>query len=273
MSEVTTAQIENILLDTGVVYVNYGEASERILAPTRGGNSFVVEQDVKVIERDGALGKEKGFRRVIKEDAKLTVRLMDISIANLQMALRASTATSTKITSTQDGAIADTEYLTNVTLVGTDLEGKNKIVTLFNAMSDNGLSIEMKDKDEAVVEVVFAGHRDPTDATAPLYTIEEVETAATNLSNLVVSEGILEPTFAGGTYRYGFTVANADSSITVTPTGASATWIKVNGTVVASGAASGAIALSVGVNEITVRVHQNGKTDIEYKLYVTREDA
>lgn len=271
--QLTTQQIQNIMLDTGVVYVDYGESGQRVLAPTRGGNSFVVEQDVRTIERDGALGKEKGLRRVILENAMLTVRVMDMSIANLQMALRGATATSTKVTSTLTGSIADTEYLTNITWIGTDMEGKNKIITLYNAMSDNGLSIDFADKDEAVIEIVFSGHRDPTDSAQALYDIEEVETAATNLSNLVTSEGTLEPTFAGGTYSYGFTVSTSVASMTVTPTGASATWIKVNGTVVASGAASGAIALAIGVNIITVRVHEDTKQDIEYKIYATREDA
>jgi hypothetical protein len=268
----TTQQIENIILDAGVIYVDYGEATERILAPTRGGNTFVVEQDVRIIERDGSLGKEKGLRRVIREDAMMTVRLMDMSLTNLNMALRSSSLVSSTITSTQDGTISATEYLKNITYVGEDMGSKSKIITLFNAMSDNGLSIQTTDKDEAVLEVVFAGHRDPTDYTDPLYTIVEAETAATNLTNLVVTTATFEPTFAGGTYEYGAQVINATTSVTVTPTGASATWIKVNGTTVASDAASGAISLDVGVNEITVRVHEDEKTDIEYKIYITRAD-
>ena len=273
MSTVTTAQIENIILDTGVVYLNYGEVGERILAPTRGGNTFVVEQDVKIIERDGALGKEKGLRRVIREDAMLTVRVMDLSIANLQMALRAASATATKITSTQDGSIADSEYLANVTLIGTDMEGKNKIITLFNAMSDNGLSIEMADKDESVVEIVFAGHRDPTDATVPLYTIEEVEDIAPNLTALAVTTATLSPAFAAGTYNYVATVLTAVTSVTVTPTCATATELRVNGVTVASGVASGAIALAVGVNEITVTVLQTAKTNKTYTIYISRASS
>lgn len=269
--QLTTQQIENILIDTGVVYVNYGVAGERVLAPTRGGNTFVVEQEVKEIERDGALGKEKGMRRVTKENAMLTVRFMDMSIANLKMALRGASATATKITSTTDGVIADDEYLENVTLVGTDLEGKNKIITLFNSMSDNGLSLNFTDKDEAVVEVTFAGHRDPTDATAPLYTIEEVEDIAPNLTGLEVTTATLSPAFAAGTYNYVSTVENATASVTVTPTCATATSIKVNGVTVASGVASGAIALAVGVNTITVTVLQNAKTNKTYTINIARE--
>lgn len=272
ISTVTTEQINNIVLDTGVVYVDYGEAGQRILAPTRGGSSFVVEQDIRIIERDGSLGKEKGLRRIIREDAMLTVRLLDLSKENLHMALRGADLTSSTITSTQTGTISATEYLTNITWIGEDMEGKSRIITLFNAMSDNGLSINFEDKNEAVLEVVFSAHRNPADYTDALYTIVEAETAATNLSGLVVTTATIEPVFAGGTYSYGAQVVNGTSSVTVTPTGASADWIKVNGVTVVSGVASGAISLSVGVNTITVRVHEDEKTDLEYKIYITRED-
>jgi hypothetical protein len=271
MSTVTTAQIENIVIDTGVVYLDYGLAGERILAPTRGGNTFVVEQDVRVIERDGALGKEKGLRRVIKEDAMLTVRCMDLSIANLKMALAGSTATATKVTSTLTGTILSTEYFTNITLIGTDMEGKNKIITLNNPLADNGLSIEMTDKDESVVEIVFAGHRDPTNAATPLYTIEEVEDIASNLTGLAVTTATLVPVFAAATYVYGSSVANAVSSVTVTPTLAGATiTLRVNGVVVATGVPSAAIALAVGVNTITVTVAETAKTNKTYTITIVR---
>jgi hypothetical protein len=221
ISTVTTEQINNIVLDTGVVYIDYGEVGERILAPTRGGSTFVVEQDIRIIERDGSLGKELGLRRVIREDAMMTVRLLDLSKENLNMALRGSDLTSLTITSTQTGTISAVEYFTNITWIGEDMEGKSRIITLFNAMSDNGLSINFEDKNEAVLEVVFAGHRDPSDYTEPLYTIVETETAATNLSDLVVTTATIEPVFAGGTYTYGAQVVNGTSSVTVTPTGAS----------------------------------------------------
>lgn len=269
---VTTNQTNEILLDSGVVYIDYGEATERILAPTRGGSTFVVEQEIRLIERDGSLGKEKGLRRIIREDAMLTVRLMEISMENLEMVLRGSTLATSTITPTQNGTISATEYLTNVTWIGEDLEGKSKVITLYNAMVDNGLNLNAVDKDEAVLEVVFSAHRDPADYTSAPYTIVETSTAAGNLTGLVASAGSFEPTFAGGTYSYGLAVANGVTSTTITPTGASADWIKVNGTTVASGAASGAIALSVGVNQITIRVHEDEKADIEYKIYITRAD-
>jgi hypothetical protein len=271
--QLTTQQIENILLDVGVVYLNYGVAGERVLAPTRGGGSFVVEQDVRIIERDGALGKEKGLRRVVTENAALTVNVMDMSIANLKAALAGSTATATKITSTLTGEILDSEYYSNITWIGTDMEGKNKVITLYNALADNGLNISFTDKDEVVVEMAFAGHRDPTDTSKPLYEIEEVEDIAPNLTGLVVTTATLSPVFAAGTYAYTAAVVNATTSVTVTPTCAAATSLRVNGITVASGVASGAIALSVGVNTITVTVLETAKTNKTYTIYISRASS
>lgn len=93
-----------------------------------------------------------------------------------------------------------------------------------------------------------------------------------NLSALVVSAGTLSPDFATGTLVYNVSVANATGSMTVTPTAAGVgAVIRVKGTVVASGTASGAIALPVGIDTIPVLVTaQNGSTVLTYKIAVTR---
>jgi len=173
----TVEQIENIVLDAGATYINYNEYDERLLAPTRGGNTFTVEQEVRIIERDGALGKEKGLRRVIDENATLTVRLMDLTVKNLKLALAGSklSLNGKKVTNTEDGTIENDEYLSNITWVGKDMKGDNKVITLYNALGDNGIEINATDKEEAVVEIQFAGHRNPQDYSEPLYTIEDVD--------------------------------------------------------------------------------------------------
>jgi hypothetical protein len=83
----------------------------------------------------------------------------------------------------------------------------------------------------------------------------------------------LSPVFAAGTYAYTAQVANGVSSVTVTPTCAAATSIKVNGVVVASGVASGAISLAVGVNTITITVLETGKTNKTYTIYISRASS
>ena len=195
LKNLSSDQIENIVLDDGVVYIDYGLGTERLLAPTRGGNSFVVEQEVRNIERDGARGKEKGLRRVINEDAMLTVNLMDLSLDNIALALAGARTTDdgTNITSIKNGytgLIADADYITNVTLIAPTLGGQWKVITIYNALSDNGLSMELTDKDESVVELQLSAHWDPADLTAEIYKIEDANPTDTyDITFTVTSDG------------------------------------------------------------------------------------
>ena len=40
ITNLTTKQIESIQIDEGVIFLDYGETTERLLAPTRGGGEF-----------------------------------------------------------------------------------------------------------------------------------------------------------------------------------------------------------------------------------------
>jgi hypothetical protein len=93
-----------------------------------------------------------------------------------------------------------------------------------------------------------------------------------SLSGLAPSTGTLAPPFNASVTAYSFTVPNSVTSLTVTPTaGESHATILVNSVQVTSGAASGAIALAVGGNTITVLVRaQDGITTRTYTVTVTR---
>ena len=95
------------------------------------------------------------------------------------------------------------------------------------------------------------------------------------LSNLTISSGALTPTFDTATFAYTDAVSNATTSVTVTPTVADASaTIKVNTVAVASGSASGAIGLAIGMNTISVVVTaQDGTTVETYTIVVNRAAA
>ncbi len=84
-------------------------------------------------------------------------------------------------------------------------------------------------------------------------TVTRAASGNADLSNLVASVGALSPAFIPATAAYSVTVPNGTPSITVTPTAAGAT-IKVNGTAVASGSASGVITLGSTATVITIAV-------------------
>lgn len=170
-------QIENIVIDAGVVYINYGLPDERILAPTQGGNSFEVNQEIRDIDFDGKRGKTKGLRRVISEDATLTVNLMDMSQENIKIALvGVGYDETTKAITSGSVDNATLNYIKNVALLGETLGGEFKIITIYNALGDGGLKLAMKDKNEASIELKLSAHYDPADKTQPIYKIEQVET-------------------------------------------------------------------------------------------------
>ncbi|MGN7764793.1 S-layer homology domain-containing protein [Paenibacillus sp. 22594] len=91
-----------------------------------------------------------------------------------------------------------------------------------------------------------------------------------DLSGLTLSAGSLQPTFNAATTEYDVSLQDA-SSITVTATAVdSRSSIKVNGTVVASGTASGAITLTPGTaTDIKVEVTAADATVKTYTIKVT----
>ena len=119
-------------------------------------------------------------------------------------------------------------------------------------------------------------HIPDNDSTLPSYDLVLTGTGTpsgnANLASLVLSSGTLSPGFSGSTVNYTASVPKAASSITVTPSRAEANaTIKVNGTSVQSGTASGSIPLNAGANTITTVVTaQDGTTTKTYTINLTR---
>src|SRR6202012_6070217 len=94
------------------------------------------------------------------------------------------------------------------------------------------------------------------DGTTIIYTVNITRAASTadaNIAYLSISAGSLSPAYAPATVNYTDTVTNATASLTVTAVASnSSATIKVNGTTVTNGSASGAIALVGGSNNIKV---------------------
>ena len=97
--------------------------------------------------------------------------------------------------------------------------------------------------------------------------------ASTSASGAFTAVG-LTPLFSPGTTSYTATVANDRTHVKLTPTVAdNESTVTVAGTTVSSGAASGAIALSVGANAITVQVTAQDETMKDYTVTITRQSS
>lgn len=95
-------------------------------------------------------------------------------------------------------------------------------------------------------------------------------TTSTGLTDLVVTGATLVPAFATTKFDYIATAAASIESVKITPTGTGA--IKVDGNIVATGVASGDIALgTVGsITDIKIEVKEIGKAPKVYKIKVAR---
>lgn len=179
----TQQQVENIQIDHGIVYVNYGEDDQKMLGPTRGGGQFQVTKNIRDIEFDGRQGKTKGLQVVDEIDAQLTVTHLDASLETLRLAMPYATydETAKKLTCAGDnvGIVPEEAYLKNVTMFAKVVGGGYKKITLFNAMSEADFTLTAAPKGEGEMPLEVYAHWDPMDDTQPLYEIEDVASIAT----------------------------------------------------------------------------------------------
>nr|WP_260677892.1 MBG domain-containing protein [Flavobacterium nitrogenifigens] len=144
-------------------------------------------------------------------------------------------------------------------------------VLVASGTSSNPISLELG-LNVIVIKVVAEDG-----STVKNYTINVTREASNNaaLSNLMISEGNLEPVFESDVTQYNAKVKYDVNSITVTPTAADPkAAIKVNGSSVASATASEPIVLATGENIIeTVVTAQDGITKQMYTITVFKGAA
>ena len=87
-SKINTTEVQKIQIDHGIVYVDYGETSQRLLAPTRGGGEFKATVTVRDIEFDGRNGKTAGMQVIEENAASLAVTLLGMTQENLRLAMQ-----------------------------------------------------------------------------------------------------------------------------------------------------------------------------------------
>jgi len=173
----TQEQIENIQIDYGIVFVNYGEMDEKQLGPTRGGGTFTVTKNIRDIEFDGRKGKTKGAQVVDEINAMLSVPLLNTSMENLALAMPWATYSDGKLSAESGnlGVIQDSAYLSNITMFAKVIGGGYKKITLYNAMTENDFSLAAAPKAEGVVTLEIHAHWDAKNDDTDLYDIEDVE--------------------------------------------------------------------------------------------------
>ncbi len=186
----TDTQIENIQIDYGIVFVNYGKDDQKQLGPTRGGGEFIVTKNIRDIEFDGRKGKTKGLQVVDEIDAQLTVTHLDASLDTLKLAMPYAEKEGNKITCTgaSIGVIPDNAYLDNITMFCKTVGGDYKKITLYNGMSEADFTLTAAPKGEGEMPLEIYAHWDATkiDSESVLYEIEDVTSIEVNGDPLMV---------------------------------------------------------------------------------------
>ena len=173
--------VENIQIDHGIVFRNYGLETQKLLAPIRGGSTFKVERTIRQIEFDGQGGKTKGTEVIDDENATISAKTLNASLDSLSMALQGASITKdesgeiTKIESSELGLISDENYNDNITMFCKTLKGDYLKISIFDAMADNGLEFAAVQKAEGEIQLDFAAHHSYEDETKKIYSIERIQ--------------------------------------------------------------------------------------------------
>ncbi len=176
--QITQQQLENIQIDYGMLYANYGLVGERRVGPTKGGATFTATATLRNIEFDGQKGKTKDMVVVEDINAMLAIANMDMSLDELAFAMPWANYASDKITakSTNVGMVPAASFLENVVMFAKVAGGGYKKITLYNAMNTNPFTLAAVPKGEGTVGLEISAHWDPEDDTADLFEVEDVAT-------------------------------------------------------------------------------------------------
>ena len=177
--DLTQDQINKIQIDEGIVVINMGEESEKILGPTRGGAEFVATPSIRDIEFDGRKGKTKGMQVKDGEDVSLKINTLCCSQENLSLAIpnsSVSNSTGNKIEQGDFGIITSKNYLVNVAVVTKMLDGTFKILKIKNAMHEGAFNFKTASKSENEHNLEFSGHYDSLNSSTKIWSIEDSAT-------------------------------------------------------------------------------------------------
>lgn len=154
---------DRVVFGPGEVFVDFDEEymTGTSLGATRGGSEFNPNRTIRDIAVDGVPGPVSQLRKRDTVAPTLTVRLLEITSANLTRAIAGAIED-------VDGNIIGQEitseaFLENVALVAEDTAGNEVVFILYNALATTVNPIATPDKGEVVLEVVFTGHFDLTD--------------------------------------------------------------------------------------------------------------
>lgn len=177
-TKLNTQEVEKIQIDHGIIYVDYGVSSQRLLSPTRGGGEFKATVTVRDIEYDGRPGKTAGMQVVEENAASLKVTLLGMTQENLRLAVpgvQMQNNSDGAISNPKMGLIATENYVKNVTMFAATLDGKYKKIVVYNPMSEGELTLKTQHKAEGELEIEFTAHYTTDDLDGKLWEVNDID--------------------------------------------------------------------------------------------------
>lgn len=181
-----TGTAESLLLDAGAFFANFDIETDtfetaratKLIGATRGGGKFEAKPNIRAIPIDGVKGVAKGLQVIDDWTVTLEANIIEIKKETLFKGL-ASAFIASGEADVEDyelimanNYISLEDYMDNVTFVG-KISGKTKpvIIQVLNALNVEGLSLQTKDKDEAIIALKFTGAYDTTELNSPPFRI------------------------------------------------------------------------------------------------------
>ena len=181
VTNLTKKQVENIQIDEGLVFVDYGEATERKLAPTRGGGEFSATAGTQVIEEQEAILKV----------VSLCMSQEELLFA-MPFARKQGEGDEMVIKNPKCGIIPESAYCKNITMFAKLVSGKYKKITIYHPMSENGLTVKAAPKAEGEISLEIRAHYTIDDLNGDLWEVKDaasVESAQPAAANVEAPAG------------------------------------------------------------------------------------
>lgn len=165
---------DNIILGDGAFAMGATSTSVTTIALTRGGGSFMLEREYRKIEADGDYGAVKDRVRLIKEEAKLNMKNLEIVPADMETYFPGCTASATSGSTTS--TFTSRSFTTNISTddyqfcqwTGYNKAGRQILIALENAINLENLNWALVDKEEIINELTYtATYLETARNTAP----------------------------------------------------------------------------------------------------------
>jgi hypothetical protein len=163
----------NLWRGTGICYKEYGEGTQREIGATRGDIKFSDDREFRHQDYNGMYGPTEGLKVITKAVQMLTFPLLDLSYQNFDdcFAGLAVSDEGAYHEITEDLAVAAADYHENITWAGERKDGKYALILIFNALGDGKIEMNMKDKDDIVLDTQFTAHYGTATPTTPPWAI------------------------------------------------------------------------------------------------------